>query len=544
MVIIMIKKIEVCCDYLLIPVMAEEKTERIAIYDGEEKLYEFAVPVGRNEGIYAFHYYAPVPMSAWRGKCVTIEGDVPENFMEAVSLSDNVLQRTDKRPFIHFAANTGWLNDPNGLIWHDGIYHLFFQHNPFDIIWENMSWGHAVSSDLLHWTQKDDVLFPDGDGTMYSGCGMVNEREELGLGKDAEIFFYTCAGDNSEWSRNKKFVQKIAYSIDHGNTLVKKEGCVLGHIADGNRDPKVYWHEKSEVYYMVLYLEKNEYAIFNSRDLEHWEMTQKMTFPLAWECPDLREVPVEGGGTRWMFWSADGYYFLGDFDGSCFETDGVCHEAYQSMLPYAAQTFWGCGRVIIIPWMRTCSRGKVYTGMMGIPRQLTLVEKDGDYILRQKLVDEFENSKEKVFSGSFGRDSDEIIYEQKCAAAVEVKLTLETNADFMVNIYGTVCTYDAGKALLKIDGIAERGNDVNKAARIKDKENLSCEEPDSRWIRTGEQLRSISFLSDGEILEVTAEDGLVCGAYETKEDRKSGKIRIETDGKGEVEIFQITENES
>lgn len=301
----MIKKIKVCCDYLLIPVRAEEKTERISLYDDEAKIYEFAVPVGKSDGIYAFHYYAAIPMSNRKGKYITIEGDVPENFMEAVTLSDSVLQRKRKRPLVHFTPDTGWLNDPNGLIYHDGVYHLFFQHNPFDTKWENMSWGHAVSSDLLHWQQKNDVLFPDEDGTMYSGCGIVNEQEKLGLEKNAEIFFYTCADDNSEWSRDKKFVQKAAYSVDHGETLVKMEGCVLGHLAADNRDPKVYWHEKSGVYYMVLYLEKNDYAIFNSEDLAHWEQTQRLTFPLIWESPDLREIPIEGGGSRWMFWGAD-----------------------------------------------------------------------------------------------------------------------------------------------------------------------------------------------------------------------------------------------
>lgn len=544
MVMNMIKKIKVCCDYLLIPVRAEEETKVISIYVGGSKKYEFAVPVGKNDGVYAFHYYAPVPMAEQRGKYITVEGDVPENFMEAVILSDSVPRRTHKRPVIHFAPDTGWLNDPNGMIFHDGVYHLFFQHNPFDTRWENMSWGHAVSRDLLHWRQKDDVLFPDEDGTMYSGCGIVNEREELGLGKDAEIFFYTCAGDNSEWSRDKKFVQKIAYSTDYGETLVKMDGCVLEHPADGNRDPKVYWHERSGTYYMVLYLEKNDYGIFNSEDLLHWEQTQRLTFPQTWECPDLREIPVEGGGSRWMFWGADGHYFLGDFDGSRFETDGICHEAYQSMLPYAAQTFWGCERVIMIPWMRTHNTGKAYTGIMGIPRQLTLVEKDGDYILRQRLVDEFENSKEKVFCHSFEKESGEIIYEQKCEAAVEVRLTLEENADFALNLYDTVCAYDAEKNILRIEGVAERSEAVKKAAGLIDKENMSCEEPEVRILMIGERLESISLLSDGEILEVTAQEGLVCGAYETRQDRKSGEIRIETDGKGEVEIFQITENES
>lgn len=213
------------------------------------------------------------------------------------------------------------------------------------------------------------------------------------------------------------------------------------------------------------------------------------------------------------------------------------------MLPYAAQTFWGCERVIMIPWMRTHNEGKVYTGMMGIPRQLTLVEKDGDYILRQKLVDEFENSKEKVFCRDFEEDGGKIFYEQKCEAAVEIKLTLKENADFTVNIYGVVCAYDAQKNILKIEGIAERGDTVKTAARLKDKENMSCEEPEVRYLTLGEQPENISFLSDGEILEVTAEDGLVCGAYETKVDKKNGEIIAQADGKGKVEIFQIVESD-
>lgn len=169
-------------------------------------------------------------MREWKGEEIVVEGEVPESFMEAVALSNELPWIPHKKPLIHFSPNTGWVNDPNGMIYQDGVYHLFFQHNPCDTRWQNMSWGHAVSRNLLHWEQKGDAIFPDEDGTMFSGCGIVNEQEKFGLPKDAEIFFYTCAGGMSEWSKGKKFVQKIAYSTDRGETFFKKKGHVLEHI--------------------------------------------------------------------------------------------------------------------------------------------------------------------------------------------------------------------------------------------------------------------------------------------------------------------------
>ena len=537
------KKIMVSRNYLLIPVRVEEEVRKLSIFNEDKKIYEFMIPIGKNDGSYGFHYYAAIPVMGWKDRQLTLEGDFPESFIEAVAQSDDVPKNASGRPVIHFTPNTGWLNDPNGLIFHGGIYHLFFQHNPFDTRWENMSWGHAVSEDLLHWKQKEDVLFPDEDGTMFSGCGIVNEQGKLGLEEDAEIFFYTCAGGCSEWSSDKKFVQKIAYSTDHGNTLIKKEDCVLAHIVDENRDPKVYRDEKRGQYYMVLYLERNDYAIFVSKDLEQWKMTQQLTFPETIECPDFREIPIEGGGDKWMFWGADGHYLLGDFDGRQFVTDGICHKAYQSMLPYAAQSFWGCERVIMIPWMRTDNNGKVYRGMMGIPRQLSLIKKGGDYILRQKLVDELKNCEDKVleqyFSADGGTKDCHIVYEQQSEAAVEIVLHLEECVDFTVDIYGTVCHYEAENDALRIERIAKRGDAVKKAAKICDKEKVSCGEEDVRYLKTGKNPEKISFLSDGEILEVTVEDGLICGAYETRTDAKKGKISICVKGKGRAEIFQI-----
>lgn len=544
------KSIKITHNYLWIPVKTQEELQRVSFCHGETKIYEFEIPVGKGKGLYEFHYYAAVPVADWKNTELILEGEVPESFMEAVALSDTVPKRTHKRPLIHFTPDTGWMNDPNGMIFHEGVYHLFFQHNPFDKKWENMSWGHAVSRDLLHWTQGEDVIFPDEDGTMYSGCGIVNEQEKLGLGKDAEIYVYTCAGSASAWSKGKKFVQKIAYSTDHGKTLCKRAGCILGHVTDDNRDPKVYWHEESSSYYMALYLEKNEYAIFHSEDLERWEMSQQLTLPFTWECPDLRRVPVEGGGSKWMFWGADGYYFLGDFDGTRFEMEGGRHAAWQSMLPYAAQSFWGTERVLMIPWLRTADQNKPYTGSMGIPRQLTLVKKGEDYCLRQKIADEFENAREKVLEGS----SERIVYEQKEEAALEIKLSLKEGAGFQADIFGTVCTRERDSSFLKIEGIAQRSEAVWKAAEIFDREEaaserfcapggpaeeLFWEKAGIRGMEIGKGVETISFLSDGEILEVTVDDGLACGAYETEADAKSGEVRIAADGEVKVEIFRV-----
>jgi len=379
------REIYITQKYLLIPVNIHGETTLVSFYADKKKIYEFMIPVITANSCDP-DYYAPLPVYKWKNQLITITGAVPSSFLEDIHLSEHLPAKPESRPKYHFTPTSGWINDPNGLVYKDGIYHLFFQHNPFHVEWGNMSWGHAISKDLLHWKQLEDVMFPDEDGTIFSGCAIINERGLLGLPKDALIFFYTSAGNTSDWSQGKKFVQKIAYSLDNGNTLIKKEGCILEHIAGENRDPKVYWHEDAKIYYMILYLENNDFAIFNSHDLEHWEMTQRLTLSGAWECPDLREVPIEGGGSKWMLLTADGYYYLGDFDGQHFTTDYVRHEAFSTKLPYAAQTFYGTDQVIMIPWLRTKNPGQIYRGMMGIPRILTLTKENDEFILQQKKI--------------------------------------------------------------------------------------------------------------------------------------------------------------
>lgn len=494
-------------NYLLIPVKIGANVETVSFFVENKKIYEFDIPVMVINGDYESDYYAPVSVKEWKGKSINIEGDVSTGFLEAIVVSDENPVKKNNQSRIHFTTKSGWINDPNGLVYHDGIYHLYFQHNPFNVEWGNMSWGHAVSKDLLHWERMEDVMYPDERGAVFSGCAIINEKESVKLSKDALMFLYTSAGGASKWSEGKKFVQKLAYSIDGGMTIEEIEGSILEHIVGENRDPKVYWYEDKQLYYMVLYLDKNDFAIFNSQDLKQWEMTQKLTFSGTWECPDLREISVEGGGSKWMFWTADGYYYLGEFDGQRFETDGVRHEAYTSKLPYAAQTYYGTDRVITIPWMRTRNSGQIYRGMMGIPRQLTLVEKDGDYILRQKLVDEYEDKKKLVFRAEKGR---KLQFQSDEDKVREIVIYTDSNNSVEMCLYHTECI-------------------------LKEKKLQIGEQT---WLLP-EKFEKISFSVDGELLEITIGDGMMCISYEMKQLISSGEIKVLSDGMIKMEIYEI-----
>ena len=351
--------------FLLIPVKIKEETERLSFYLEDQKVLEYQVfPLEEGEIV---DYYAPVPVASWIGRTIRLEGNYPEAFYAKMKQADRLPQSEQLHPLMHFSPVNGWMNDPNGLVCQDGIYHLFYQHNAFGTKWDNMSWGHAVSEDLLHWEHRSMAILPDEDGTIF-------------------VFFYTSAGGSSDspWSEGRQFTQRIAYSTDRGETLHKKNQVIVPNLTRGNRAPKVYWHEESKGYIMSLYLKDHEYAILRSEDLEHWELTQRIFLLTTRECPDLRPVPVEGGQEKWMLFTALGEYFTGDFDGFQFTNLDEGRMAYQNELPYAGQTYFDLkDRVVLMHWLRTTNPKKYYTGMMGIPRELTFIKGEEGFILRQ-----------------------------------------------------------------------------------------------------------------------------------------------------------------
>lgn len=472
-------------NYIFFPIAMEAPCKTVVIWANGKKIYEFDIPVGESSSPYQFQYYAPLNVEEWKGQEIVVDVQDAQDFLEAIGYSDDVAYTVQHKPQIHFSPESGWINDPNGLLYANGVYHLFFQYNPFQNQWGNLCWGHAVSKDLLHWEQLDTAMFPEKDGSIFSGCGIVNERGLLDLPDSALLFFYTLAGGKTKWSEGKKFTQNLAYSVDGGRTLKKVAEPILEHIVDENRDPKVYWHEDSQAYYMVLFLEGNQFGIFRSENLQDWNCTQTIELDKAWECPDLREIPVEGGGSRWVFWSADGFYFLGEFDGFRFTTDGIRREAYQTTIPYAAQTFWGTEDVITIPWLRTQNNGKYYRGVMGLPRKLTLVQLGEEVRLRMMPVESFLNARKLVYMDN----TCELKYKPKNFKATQIQLLGAGAISYTAEINGNEMEFDAETGNLTINGNqAFMGNNVHE----------------------------MSILIDAEICEVTTENGMYYGVFELK----------------------------
>ena len=286
------------------------------------------------------------------------------------------------RPQFHFTPLRNWTNDPNGLVYYKGEYHLFFQHNPISTDWGNMSWGHAISKDLVHWKELPIALFPDKNGTCFSGSAIVDWNNASGLqqGKDPVLIALYTGAPVPEDPKGPKFTQCLAYSNDCGYTWKKYEkNPVLPNIIGSNRDPKVIWHESSKQFVMALYLDKNDFALFGSKNLTEWKKLCDMPIPITTECPDFFEMPVEGSTneTRWVFTGADFGYMIGTFDGKTFkpETERFRNEFGANY--YAAQTYSDIpakdGRRIQIAWMN----GGKYPGMpfnqqMSFPSELTL----------------------------------------------------------------------------------------------------------------------------------------------------------------------------
>ena len=234
------------------------------------------------------------------------------------------------------------MNDPNGLVYYRGEYHLFFQYSPGFMNHAPNSWGHAVSTDLIHWKQIENGLEPDEYGWIWSGSAVVDSNNTTGFQEGAEepiVAIYTTGGFGEP---GNPCVQHIAYSNDRGRTFHRYSGNpVLGHIRAANRDPKVLWHAPTKQWVMALFLDGNDYALFGSPNLKAWSHLCDLEVKDTGECPDLFELPVDGdpSNTRWVFWGAAGIYRIGAFDGRTFtpETDAI--RAEHGPNGYAAQTW-------------------------------------------------------------------------------------------------------------------------------------------------------------------------------------------------------------
>ncbi len=337
-------------------------------------------------------WWASIDVSQYKGKTATLrfnELSDESNGLKAMKTSDTLpdLYKETYRPLVHFTAKSGWLNDPNGLAYYNGEYHMFFQHDPMGGGTDYKLWGHAVSKDLVHWKELPDALYPDELGSMWSGSAVVDWKNTSGFGKDGKpplVLIYTAAGNPS--------TQCIAYSTD-GRTFTKYKGNpILPQITGYNRDPKVIWHEPTKKWVMTLYVEHDGthyIEFFSSPNLISWTFMSRIAG--FFECPDFFELPVEGTSEkRWVLSAANTDYMVGTFDGHTFTPEtpkikGIFGSGY-----YAPQTFSDTpdGRRIQVGWMWTSPPGMPFTQSMSIPMELTLVRKGKEYEMLRTPVGE------------------------------------------------------------------------------------------------------------------------------------------------------------
>lgn len=324
--------------------------------------------------------------------------------------------REQYRPLYHHTPQYGWMNDPNGMFYKDGEWHLCYQWNPYGSQWENMTWGHSVSKDLIHWEPLPTAIEPDAIGTIFSGSCVVDKNNTAGYGKNAIIAFYTSAAEAQ--------TQSMAYSTDGGRTFKKYEkNPVLTSSAADFRDPHLFWHKETHKWIMPLAVGQ-EMQFYSSVNLKDW--TYESSFGKeygnhdgVWECPDLMPLPVRGTGqTKWMllcninpggpFGGSATQYFIGQFDGhkfTCESKPEVTKWMDYGKDHYATVTFDNApeGRRVAIVWMSNWQYAgtvptKQFRSANALPRDLALFTDGSETycsVLPSKEVDALRGAKVK-----------------------------------------------------------------------------------------------------------------------------------------------------
>ena len=389
-------------------------------------------------------YWVFRDVSGLKGKTVTLSYEGSEAALAKVYQDDRIageeeIYNEKYRPQYHFTTRRGWINDPNGMVFYKGKYHLFYQHNPAEREWENMHWGHAVSTDLLHWEELPVALHPDTIGTIFSGSAVIDYDNTAGYNaKDvpAMVAFYTA--DHPKSQR-----QCMAYSLDEGLTFTKYEGNPIIDSYDkwqshDTRDPKVFWYAPGGHWVLVLN-ERNGHSIYNSKNLKDWTFQSHITG--FWECPELFEISVDGNANnkKWVMWGASGTYMVGTFDGKKFtpETTKQCNLNGSA---YAAQVFNNIsqedGRVIKMAWGRISFDDMPFNGCMLLPQEQILKTVNGGLRLVSKLVSEVGQLFDEAYSGNglTAREANEVMkrFDGNDVLRIHAKLhlTYATDAGF------------------------------------------------------------------------------------------------------------------
>ena len=392
--------------YLLLPVQESAEVSNIKVIGGSRQLKTLNVRLANNH----IDYYVPLCLQEFddekglmldvhvNGTYRTDGGISTFSCWKNMSFSDtfDMKNREQYRPVYHHTPAYGWMNDPNGMFYKDGVWNLYFQHNPYGSQWENMTWGHSTSTDLVHWKFQGDPVQPDALGTVFSGSAVVDKENTSGFGKGAVIALYTSAGESQ--------TQSMVYSTDNGKTFTKYEGnpVITSNVPDF-RDPHMFWNEDIKKWNMILAAGQHM-EIYTSDNLKDWKLESSFGETYGnhggvWECPDLMKMKVRGTNKeKWMlicninpggpFGGSATQYFIGDFDGhkfTCESKPEVTKWMDYGKDHYATVTFDNApeGRRVAIAWMSNWQYAnqvptQQYRSGNSIPRDLGLFEYKGE----------------------------------------------------------------------------------------------------------------------------------------------------------------------
>ena len=438
--------------YLLLPVEEVMPDVRVSMIVNNKEVNVADVRLAVNR----VDYFVPLDLSAYAGKNILlkfklgsndpIRGKLSAVCCKEMKLSDtfDTGNREKFRPTYHFSPLYGWMNDPNGMVYKDGEYHLFYQHNPYGSKWGNMHWGHAISKDLINWEHRPDAITPDALGTIFSGSAVVDTDNTAGFGAGAIVAIYTQNSDRQ--------VQSIAYSTDNGRSFTKYENNpVLTSDARDFRDPKVFWHKETQRWIMLLAVGQ-EMQIFSSSNLKDWAFESSFgegqgAHGGVWECPDLFELPVDGTNEKkWVllcnlnpggpFGGSATQYFVGTFNGKEFVNESPSKTKWMDLgKDHYATVTWSDApdnRRIAIAWMSNWQYANdvptsQYRSPNSVPRDLSLFTVDGETYLQSapspELLKLRDISKKRSFKVNGTRTIKDMIAGNE--GAYEIELTIE-----------------------------------------------------------------------------------------------------------------------
>lgn len=400
-------------------------------------------------------YYVPYDISAYAGQDISIDiQGMPSSSLcwKEIKLSDTFdsSNRETYRPVYHHTPVYGWMNDPNGMFYKDGVYHLYFQYNPYGSMWGNMTWGHSTSTDLTHWTYEGTAIVPDAWGAIFSGSCVVDKDNTAGFGKGAVVAFYTSA-KSTPWGDIQS--QSMAYSLDNGKTFIKYEhNPILTSTERDFRDPKVFWYAPGKHWVMMLAVGQ-EMQIYSSGNLKEWKKESSFgamqgAHGGVWECPDLVEVAVEGSKEKkWVlicnlnpggpFGGSAAQYFVGSFDGKKFVNESPTQTKWLDWGKdnYATVTWSNApaGRCIALGWMSNWQYANnvpttQYRSANTLARDLTLYRVGGELYLKSKPSPEIkkaraEEKKISTFEVKGNYEVASLLADNK--GAYEIEMTIE-----------------------------------------------------------------------------------------------------------------------